>query len=63
MSERSTGKNNPMYGHSVTEYMTDEKIKEWKKHLSEAGKRRKPASVETRKKLSESNKGKKRTSE
>lgn len=63
MSESRKGKNNPMYGHSATEYMTEEKIKEWKKHLSEAGKRRKPASIETRKKLSESHKGKKRTPE
>ena len=29
-----SGKNNPMYGHSVTEFMTDEEIKRWKHNLS-----------------------------
>lgn len=41
MSERSTGQNNPMYGHSVIEYMTDEKIKEWKENISKKSKGRK----------------------
>lgn len=36
ISERTKGENNPMYGISVLSLMSDEKIAEWKKHLSEA---------------------------
>lgn len=36
MSEVTSSKNNPMYGHSCTEYMTDEEIKSWKASLSKA---------------------------
>ncbi len=36
MSEVTSGENNPMYGHSCTEYMTDEEIKSWKASLSKA---------------------------
>ena len=40
MSEVTSGKNNPMYGHSIFEYMTDDEIKEWKKklHIAMSGK-------------------------
>lgn len=31
---RMRGKGNPMYGHSVTEFMSEEKIREWKYKLS-----------------------------
>lgn len=33
-SIRMSGKGNPMYGHSVTEFMSEEKIREWKYKLS-----------------------------
>lgn len=34
----SRGKNNPMYGHSATEFMSANKIKQWKEHISQATK-------------------------
>ena len=30
-----SGKNNPMYGHSCTEYMTPEEEASWRKHIAE----------------------------
>ena len=35
-SKRMSGKGNPMYGHPVTEFMTDEEIKNWKENISKA---------------------------
>jgi group I intron endonuclease len=36
VEENMRGEKNPMYGKSVTDFMTDEQIAEWKKHLSES---------------------------
>lgn len=36
VEENLRGEKNPMYGKSVTDFMTDEQIAEWKKHLSES---------------------------
>ena len=33
---KNSSKNNAMYGHSVTEFMTDAEIDKWKKHISNA---------------------------
>ena len=33
-----SGENNPMYGHSCKEYMTEDKIKQWKQNQSKANK-------------------------
>ena len=33
---KNSGKNNAMYGHSVTEFMTQDKIYQWKKNISSA---------------------------
>ena len=33
--QAALGKNNPMFGHSCTEFMSDEKIIQWKQHISE----------------------------
>ena len=58
-----SGENNPMYGHSVKEFMTDEEIDIWKKNISRAlsgsnnpiyGKKH---SDETKRKIGESHKG------
>lgn len=38
MHYKSSGKNNPMYGHSCTEFMTDEEIIQWKNNSSKATK-------------------------
>ncbi len=35
-SKMMTGKGNPMYGHPVTEFMTDDQIKKWKENISKA---------------------------
>lgn len=34
------GQDNPMYGEDVQDHMTEEEIVQWKKHLSESGKKR-----------------------
>jgi hypothetical protein len=34
----SIGKNNPMYGHSATEFMSKDKIEQWKENISKATK-------------------------
>lgn len=41
LSKANSGKNNPMYGHSVKEYMSDERILQWKQNLKLAQKRNK----------------------
>ena len=54
------GKNNPMYGHSVKEFMSDEKYAEWKENVSKGHiglhwtlkKPRKPLNDESRNKIS-----------
>ena len=33
---KNSGKNNAMYGHPVTEFMTQDKIDQWKKNISKA---------------------------
>lgn len=55
-SDRIKGKNNPMYKKSVTDYMTEEEIKQWKQHISEGGKGKK-FSQEHKDKISKANKG------
>lgn len=37
---RQAGKNNPMYGRSIFDFMTPEKIKQWRKNLLDACKKR-----------------------
>lgn len=41
MYDRRKGENNPMYNKSITDFMTDEEVNEWKRNLSKAGKGRK----------------------
>jgi hypothetical protein len=38
MYEQRRGKNNPMYGKSVKDFMTNDEIEEWRKKLSNSGK-------------------------
>jgi len=64
LSELLKGKNNAMYGHSVTEFMTAEREKQWRQSLANRnlsgennGMYGKHHTAEARKKVSEANKG------
>ena len=41
LSIANSGENNPMHGHSVTEFMTDEEITNWRKNIGKNSKGRK----------------------
>lgn len=55
-----TGKKNPMYGRSITDFMSEDEIKQWKQNISKSHigrhfklkKKRIPPSEETRQKMS-----------
>ena len=55
------GKNNPMYGHSVKEFMSKDKIEQWKKHLNgkKAWNKGKKLSAKTKLKISKTLKARK----
>jgi len=64
LSQLNKGKNNPMYGHSVTEFMTPEREKKWRQSLANrnlSGKNNgmygRQHTEEARKKCSKANKG------
>lgn len=59
---KKTGEENPMFGKSVTDFMTEEQIIEWKRKISESGKGR-IQSAETKAKISQALKGKEFTEE
>lgn len=62
LSIQLCGQNNPMYGHSVKEYMSKEKQKQWKENISKSLKGR-SFSKETIQKIQLKNKGKKLSDE
>ena len=35
-SEKFSGENNPMYGKSIFDFMTEEEIKQWRENVSKA---------------------------
>lgn len=58
-SEKFKGSNNPMYGKNVKDYMSEEKIRQWKENLSKARKGKK-FTKEHKQKLKENNKKRKK---